>query len=78
MVGLQQDNKFFWRVFGTDQELTGLLGIHDFATVHVEAHKQAKLTVGDGLTRELINLIAQLNQKLDFIASKIASPDNKL
>jgi hypothetical protein len=78
MVGVQNDGQFFWRVFGTKKEFTGLLGVHQFASANIEAHKQNVLTTGDALTRELINLIAQLNQKIDFIAAKITAPKNQL
>jgi len=78
MIGIQNDSKIYWRIFGHDQDLAGLLGIHNIAVTHIEAEKNVKLMTGDALIRQLINITQQLAQQVATLTQQMNQPTNKL
>ncbi len=78
MIGIQNDSKIFWRVFGRDQNLTGLLGVHQLANANIKIETESKLTIGDALIRQLVDATRSLAQQVNILTQRINQPTNKL
>lgn len=80
LVGLQPDGNFLFQVFGQNQGLVELLGLHVHATQRIQILQQQKLGTGDALVVELAKGLQAIDQKLDTLLKTIVPkpPDNAL
>ena len=77
-AGIAQDDSFIFKMMGTDQSYTNLIGLTDFISARVQQEKDKKLQTGDAITIALFQGIQQLNAKLDALLSNLDRPSNKL
>lgn len=80
LVGLQPDGNFFFQVFGKNQGLVELMGLHQHVTRRVQMLQDQKSGAGDMLTVESLKQLQLVNQKLDALLNVVAPqpPENSL
>lgn len=71
-VALTKDNVFVFDVFGEEQGLVQLLGIHQYAAQRVKRVFNESHMSGDRLVHEVGTGVSMLNQKLDAVLAKLS------
>ena len=69
VVGLTDEGQFVFQVFGKEQELVQLLGIHQHAGHRVDSIYNNQQMSGDRLIHEIGRSIADLSKKMDHLPS---------
>lgn len=77
-ASINHDGSFDFKIMGTEQSYTNLVGLYDFISARVKQEKDKKLQTGDAITIALFQGIQQLNAKLDALLSNLDRPSNKL
>lgn len=80
VVGLTEDNNFVFQVFGQNQGLVELLGIHGHANKQIDAAYNNAQVMGDRLVHEVGRAVQVMSQKIDYLINTVAPPkaDNEI
>jgi len=62
-VAISKDGDILFQVFGTDQDLIGVLGLHRYAELQINKLLQQKTLTGDALVHEVGKAVQILLKK---------------